>query len=130
MTDELTSNITIASNIYTHKNFEKNVFGFDDLVLLSNKYNFDKSSEQSYLYHQGARPYDCNDKFAWGFVRTADGQIVQSCRCEKTDCSHYKKCMNKSNAKKIVRNSTQINDEVPALIQEPKWMNLEGNLHP
>lgn len=130
MSDELVSNIAIASNINHSEKFIENVFGFDELVALSNKYTFYKSAEQLYLYRQGARPYYCNDKFAWGFIKTANNKIVQSCRCEKTGCSHYAECMKEPNAKKILRKPVQINDESLTRIEEPKWINLEGKSHP
>jgi hypothetical protein len=118
-------NITFSSNIFDYDNFEKNVLQWESLVKLTNKIKFNKTEMQEELYGKGAMPYFCNnnDERAWGFIKTEKGEIVQSCRCEKKSCVHFKKCMKEEYAKKIVRNNaiSIIDKEV---LVHPKWREL------
>jgi len=116
MLDDIRSNITISSNISDYINFGKNVIGFNEL-----KNIHEKTNEQNKLYRKGALPYYCNNELSWGFIKSEDGEIIQSCRCEKTECEYFDTCMNNRYSKRIVREYDNKHDSKNNDIEKPKW---------
>ena len=116
MLDDVKSNITISSNISDYENYEKNIIGFNELKKIH-----EKTNEQNKLYRKGALPHYCNNELSWGFIKSKDGEIVQSCRCEKTECEYFNTCMNTPYSKKIKREPDNKNDGKNNHIEKPEW---------
>jgi hypothetical protein len=64
---------------------------------------------------------------AWGFIKNHNGEIVQSCRCEKP-CSHFDECMGEQYAKKIARENIDMPQGKNKLVEKPDRVALEGML--
>jgi hypothetical protein len=124
MNGEMKSNITFSTNIFDDAHYSIHITEWDELVKYVQKNGKNGlSGEQKDLWHKGAKPYFCNNNSerAWGFIKNERGHIVQSCRCEKHDCSHFKECMNNHYAKKIIRTDDNISSNGVKHDNPPKW---------
>jgi hypothetical protein len=115
------------SNIIDSDNFSKNVVGWEELVILNNMTNLNMTDKQRRLYYDGAIPYYCinHKEKAWGFIKNENGNIVQSCRCERKECSHFNECMSTSYAKNIIRENNYQSKQESNIQKIPEWKTNE-----
>lgn len=144
------SNITITSNIYPiksrylneDKKYLNKVEGYEALSLLKQKTRYELNSEQEIQYSNGQQcTYNLDGEFAWGLVKTADGDFKEKCRCRNEKCRLFSKCrkdykteeqniFKEGNSSKQERNNYTLIDIIPKKLNKDNKGNKENNLLP
>ncbi len=125
------SNIQLKSNIYVRKNeilshdseYVQHVTGYKRLKEIAKQLgtlsSVQLNREQNKILSDGMSCHELkNGEQAYGMVRENDG-VVLSCRCEKTDCYLYEKCMSAAYAKRIERPPVQLKTTKKRLPEDP-----------